>query len=91
MTWTTVIIESIFGAGLFINAALFVPQAMKLFRQKDSRELSLTTFLGFNVIQLFTALHGILFKDYLLTAGSILSFFTCGTVTILISYYRKNR
>ena len=52
MTWIPVTIESLFGMGLFVNAALFIPQAIKLFREKDSKELSLITFLGFNAIQL---------------------------------------
>ena len=85
-------IESIFGLGLFINAILFIPQAMKLFHEKDSKELSLVTFLGFNLIQFFTVLHGILFKDYLLIIGNFLSLITCGVVTTLIIFYRfKNK
>ena len=83
------IIETFFGLGLFINAVLFIPQAIKLYQQKDSSELSLTTFIGFNTIQLLTMLHGFIYKDYLLAVGYILSFITCGIVTMLIIIYRN--
>jgi MtN3 and saliva related transmembrane protein len=87
--WVENIIEAIFSLGLFINAALFVPQAIKIFKTKDSKELSLLTFAGFNFIQLFTLLHGYLHKDYLLIIGYALSIITCGTVTLLIIFYRN--
>lgn len=82
-------VDSVFGLGLFFNAALFVPQALTILRKKDAQELSLLTFGGFNVMQFFTALHGYLVKDYLLMSGFILSFVTCGMVTFLILYYRR--
>jgi MtN3 and saliva related transmembrane protein len=84
----TLFIETIFSLGLFFNAALFVPQIIRLYQKKDSRELSLLTFAGFNVIQFFTILHGHLTHDYLLMIGFGLSFITCGIVTGLIIYYR---
>lgn len=82
-------INLIFSLGLFFNAALFVPQAIALYKKKDAAGLSLFTFAGFNVMQFFTALHGWLERDYLLTLGFALSFLTCGVVTILILIYRK--
>ena len=88
MDWIKIAIESIFAIGLFVNAALFIPQAIRLIREKDAQELSLTTFLGFNVIQLFTIFHGILFKDWILIIGTSLSLITNGVVTYLIIDYR---
>lgn len=84
------LIEFIFGLGLFINAALFIPQAMKLFRTKSANGLSITTFAGFNAVQLFTILHGFLHQDYLLMLGMSLSLVSCGLVTVLIFLYRHN-
>jgi len=84
----TGIIEVVFSLGLFINAALFVPQIIKLYRQKDSAELSLLTFSGFNLIQLSMVLHAYLHDDYILLIGSFLSLVTCGAVTCLIIIYR---
>jgi MtN3 and saliva related transmembrane protein len=81
-------VDLIFSLGLFFNAALFVPQAITLLRRKNSGGLSLLTFAGFNVMQFFTALHGYLVKDYLLMTGFLLSFVTCGIVTLLILLYR---
>jgi MtN3 and saliva related transmembrane protein len=80
--------DIIFGIGIFVNATLFVPQIFRVFKQKHSRDLSLITFSGFNVMQLAASLHGFFRGDYLLTTGAFLSFVTCGTVTILIIFYR---
>lgn len=81
-------VDFVFSLGLFFNAALFIPQAITIFRHKNARGLSLLTFAGFNVMQFFTALHGYLVKDYLLMSGFLLSFLTCGIVTVFILYYR---
>ncbi|MBN2689242.1 MAG: hypothetical protein JXR42_01360 [Gammaproteobacteria bacterium] len=89
--WLVDVIEVIFSCGLFINAMLFIPQAIKLFKTKDSRELSLLTFAGFNVIQAFVILHGIVEKDPLLIIGYTFSFMTCGSVTVLTLRYRLKR
>ena len=82
------IVDIVFGAGLFINAALFVPQIIRLFQKKESRDLSLITFVGFCAIQLVTIIHGYLNRDYILALGYGLSLITCGTVTMLILIYR---
>lgn len=87
--WLETVIEIIFGLGLFINAALFIPQIIKLYKTKNAQGLSLLTFAGFNLIQLFTVLHGYLHRDYLLMLGYVLSLIACGTVTAMIIYYRN--
>lgn len=89
--WIKTIIETIFGLGLFVNAILFIPQIISLYKAKDSKEISLLTFAGFNLIQLFTLLHGYLHDDYLLVLGYFLSLITCGTVTVMIIVYRRNK
>ena len=83
-------IEIVFSLGLFINALLFIPQIVRLFKTKNSQGVSLLTFAGFNVIQLFTILHAYLHKDYLLMIGFLLSIITCGVVTFMIILYRKS-
>jgi MtN3 and saliva related transmembrane protein len=87
MMWVP-IIETVFSLGLFLNAALFIPQIIRLYQKKDSKEISLLTFAGFNVIQFFTILHGYIHQDYLLLIGYIVSFIACGIVTAMIIYYR---
>ncbi|MSP53411.1 MAG: hypothetical protein EXR81_04060 [Gammaproteobacteria bacterium] len=42
-----IVVSFIFGANLFVNAALFVPQAFRLYRSKNSQGLSKITFVGF--------------------------------------------
>ncbi len=82
------IVELGFFISLLVNALLFIPQILAIIRSKSVTGVSLITFAGFNVIQLFTMLHGILIRDYLLAGGYLLSIVTCGTVTGLIVYYR---
>ena len=76
-----------FMMGALLNAALFVPQALLLYKTKKVEGVSLPMFLGFNMIQFATALHGYMLKDYILMWGYTLSFITCGVVTVLILYY----
>ncbi len=86
------LIEISFSIGLFINAALFIPQGLRILANKDSANVSFTTFCGFWFIQLTTLLHGVLRHDYLLAIGTLISMTTCGFVTYLIIYYRvRNR
>jgi MtN3 and saliva related transmembrane protein len=89
VTWIKYFIEIMFGLGVFFNAILFIPQAIKLFYNKNSKDVSLFTFAGFNVMQIFTVLHGYLNKDYVLMWGFLLSFILCGIVTVMIVIYRR--
>lgn len=82
------IMETIFKLSIFLNAIVFIPQIIRLYQKKDSREVSLLTFGGFNFIQLATILHGYMHQDYVLMFGFILSFITCAIVTGMIIYYR---
>ncbi len=84
------VIEFIFSAALFINAILFIPQAVRIYKEKAANGVSLITFTGFFLIQVAIILHAIIVKDYLLMGGYILSLLTCGAVIFLILLYRKN-
>lgn len=85
-------IEYIFGASLFLNALLFIPQIIILLKKKTTTDISLITFFGFCFIQSFTIMHGYINKDYILMWGYVLSLITCGTTTFLIIYYQiKNK
>lgn len=82
-------VEFLFCLGLFFKAVLFIPQALKVFKAKESEELSLLTFAGLNIMQLLTVLHAYINKDYLLMFGVLLSLIFCGSVTYMIVLYRK--
>ena len=86
--WIESLVESVFALGLFVNAILFVPQAIGLYRSKSAVGQSLVTFAGFNLIQLFTILHAYIHKDFLLFIGYLAAFITCGAVTVLIILYK---
>lgn len=82
-------VEFVFATGLFVNAMLFVPQAWEIYRAKSAHGQSLLAFAGFNVIQLFTALHAALHEDHILMIGASLSLVTCGMVTFAIVIYKS--
>ena len=78
----------VFGLGMVLNAALFVPQAVHLFRTKTSQGVSILSFAGFNTLQAIGALHGYFQRDYALMVGMLASLLTCGSVTALAARYR---
>ena len=83
------VIEGVFSLALFINALLFIPQILKIVKDKSAQHVSLLTFLGLFLIQLTIVLHGFVKQDLLLVVGYIISMITCGTVVVLIFRYSK--
>jgi MtN3 and saliva related transmembrane protein len=61
---------------------------LKLVKTKNSQNVSLVTFLGFNAIQLFVIFHGVIHKDSLLIYGNLIRFIICAMVSYLIILYR---
>ena len=88
LTHVKYIVDVIFSLSLFLNAAVFIPQSLAIWRQKSAKGVSVITFLGFNVMQFFAVLHGYFAEDYLLMVGFLLSFITCGVVTCLAWRYK---
>lgn len=84
------IVALVFGFGMLINASLFVPQAWQLWRTKSAQGVSLLTFAGFNTLQLVGAVHGYFQRDYALMTGMLASLATCGSVTLLATYYSRD-
>jgi MtN3 and saliva related transmembrane protein len=77
----------IFGLGMLLNAALFVPQAVHLWRSKTATGVSILSFAGFNTLQAIGALHGYFQHDRALMIGMLASLATCGSVTLLAAHY----
>lgn len=82
------IVALIFGFAMIINACLFIPQSLHLWRTKSSRGISVASFAGFNALQLVGVIHGYFQRDYALLAGMLASLITCGSVTLLAAVYR---
>lgn len=85
------IVAVIFGIGLLCNAALFVPQAIAVWRKKTDEGISLITFGGFSILQAIGIVHGIYQRDLSLILGMAASLASCGTVTLLTLIYRQRR
>jgi MtN3 and saliva related transmembrane protein len=81
-------IEIVFAIGMFVNALLFLPQAINLYKTKNTKGLSLITFIGFNIIQVFSILHGYIHNDIIFMFGMFLSLIFCGSISFLIISYR---
>ncbi|MFZ1939335.1 MAG: hypothetical protein WBA18_10625 [Terracidiphilus sp.] len=81
----------VFGLALLGNAALFVPQAIAVWRKKSDEGVSLVTFGGFCILQVIGVVHGFYQHDQSLIVGLGASFLTCGTVTLLTIVYRVRR
>jgi MtN3 and saliva related transmembrane protein len=85
-----IIIEGQFGIGLIINAALYIPQLLRIVKEKGARELSLIMFGGFWFITLTQVIYGFYIHNIMLAWGTLLTLVTCGVVICLIFVYRKN-
>jgi MtN3 and saliva related transmembrane protein len=82
------LINIIFGIALFANGLLFIPQIIRLYKTKHAGDTSLVTFAGFNILNLFAVLHGIVVSDKILIIGYGLSVVTNTLVTIMIIKYK---
>jgi MtN3 and saliva related transmembrane protein len=83
------IVAWVFGFGMALNALLFVPQALSIWRTRQTEGVSLVTFGGFNALQALGVLHGVLQRDWSLATGMAVSLMTCGSVTLLTLVYRR--
>jgi MtN3 and saliva related transmembrane protein len=81
----------LFGLGLGCNAALFVPQAIAVWRKKSDEGISLITFGGFSILQIVGIVHGAYEHDWSLIFGMAASLLTCGSVAVLTIFYRLKR
>jgi MtN3 and saliva related transmembrane protein len=82
------LVAVVFGFGMALNALLFVPQALAIWRTKQAKGVSLLTFGGFNALQALGVLHGFMQHDWSLATGMAVSLLTCGSVTLLAFVYR---
>ena len=89
--WVIHSVEFLFAVSLFVNALLFIPQAWRLYKQKESKDVSLITFIGFWIGQLLIVCHALIKGDWILFCGYIFALITCGAVIILAVKYRTQK
>ncbi|HMT02413.1 MAG TPA: PQ-loop domain-containing transporter [Burkholderiales bacterium] len=83
-----IMIEFLFSCGMIINAILYIPQAIRIYKSKKVDGISLVTFIGFFLIQLTIVLHGVIVEDFFLVYGYLFSMITCGMVIVLTIIYK---
>ena len=88
MSFFKTILEFLFGIGVLINTAVYIPQAIRLIRAKHAREISLLTFSAFNIFLAIQLVYAYLNHDIHFFLGSLLIFCSSITVTGLIIYFR---
>ena len=79
----------LFAAGLVVNALLFIPQIIRIFKTKSAKSVSRVTFTGFCFFQIVSVFHGYYQGDTYLMWGMLVSFGFCLPLTILAYVYRK--
>lgn len=89
MNTLKLITDILFEFGLFINAALMLPQIFKIIYHKSTQNISLIMYLGFTFIQSAMLLFGILQQDIWLLAGTIPNLVINIWITFLVLYYNK--
>ena len=86
------ILSILFSSIFVIVGASFVFQTIGILKHKHVKEFSLTTFIGFNVIQIITAIYACYHNTPALLIGMLVYLVTSGTLTETILYFKcKNR
>ncbi len=83
---TELLISSIIAVNIFA----FIPQSLKILKEKSAASLSSITFSCLLLIQFLIAIYGIYTKNTLITFGFIASLISCGSTFILSWIYIKN-
>lgn len=82
-------LDFFYALGLVLNVIVFIPQAIKIYKTKHTKELSLIMFIGFNVGQFLAVINGLFYSDPYLIIGFLASFITCFFVVLLIILNRN--
>ena len=85
------IVDILLPISLLLNAVAYLPQIWRLFKVKESKELSIWTFILFWVGIFLVTVHGIFQHDYVLAWSYSPSLITCTVILVMIVYYRKSR
>jgi len=87
VSWTEVIGFIGLAFGLFVN----IPQAVLIYKNKDSRNVSLTTYVLLLVCVICYFIHAVAIRDAVFITSNGLAVFVTTTVIILIRRYRYGK
>ena len=74
--------------GALLTTFGFVPQIIKMYRTKSSRDISPVTLFQFSAGTIMWALYGFHLGDVIIIAANVISFLTL-VVEIVLYYYYK--
>ncbi|MDA0986204.1 MAG: PQ-loop domain-containing transporter [Bacteroidetes bacterium] len=83
------IITFLFGVSMLVNAALFIPQTLKILKTKSAKDVSILTFGGFNILQVIGVMYGYVQGDFTLMWGMVASLIACGSVTFCAIIFKN--
>lgn len=68
----------------------FVPQIIKMYRSKSSKDVSLGTLVQFSTGTALWAIYGIHIRDLIVVIANVVSFITIVIAIIVHVHYREN-
>jgi uncharacterized protein with PQ loop repeat len=82
----------IFDLNSLIFSVLLLPQIFRLVKHKDAKDTALLTFVGFLLLNLAIAAHGVAVKSALVIFGALLAaVLSLFIVTLIVAYRIKQR
>ena len=89
MNFSNNFVEFSFILIFFINALVFIPQALQILKQRSATTISIATFSGLLLIQFSLTLYGAFIGNLILALGCILSVLAVGAILGLAIYYKR--
>ncbi len=68
----------------------FVPQIIKMYRSKSSKDVSLGTLIQFSIGTALWTIYGIHIRDLIVVIANVVSFITIAIAIIVHIHYREN-
>ncbi len=86
--WIQWLVDMVVASALFINAALFLPQIIRIYRVREANAISIGMLVGMVIVSACGTLHGHFHHQHLVLLGYLLVFFMSLAVLAMTAYYR---
>jgi MtN3 and saliva related transmembrane protein len=75
----------------FLTMFGFVPQAVKVYRTKSAKDVSILTLLQFSLGTVFWITYGLYLKDVIIIAANIVTLTTLAVLILMYFIYTKSQ